>query len=51
VTALAERYRRAGLTDVTVRLYPEARHEVFNEINRDEITADVVDWLVAHLPR
>jgi alpha-beta hydrolase superfamily lysophospholipase len=51
VVALAERYRDAGVTDVTVRLYREARHEVFNETNRDEVTADLVDWLVAHLPR
>jgi len=51
VTALAERYRDAGLTDVTVTLYPQARHEVFNETNRDEVTADLVGWLEAHLPR
>ena len=50
VTALAERYRDAGLTDVTSKLYPQARHEVFNETNRDEVTADLVGWLVAHLP-
>lgn len=50
-TTLAERYRDAGLTDVTLRLYPEARHEVFNETNRDEVTADVIAWLEAHLPR
>ena len=51
VTALAERYREAGITDVTLRLYPGARHEVFNETNRDEVTADVVGWLGDHLPR
>jgi alpha-beta hydrolase superfamily lysophospholipase len=51
VTALADRYRDAGLTDVTLRLYPDARHEVFNETNRDQVTADLVGWLLAHLPR
>ncbi|TNM59564.1 alpha/beta hydrolase [Streptomyces sp. NP160] len=50
VTALAERYRAAGLTDVEVRLYPGARHELVNETNRAEVTADVVAWLDAHLP-
>lgn len=50
VKLLAEGYRRAGITDVTVRLYPEARHEVFNETNRHEVTADLVSWLEAHLP-
>jgi alpha-beta hydrolase superfamily lysophospholipase len=31
--------------DVTLIIYPEARHEVFNELNKDEVIADVVDWL------
>ena len=47
VQLLGQRYRDAGIADLTVRVYPEARHEIFNETNRDEITADVVDWLVA----
>ena len=28
--------------DVTVRIFPGARHEVFNETNRDEVIAEVV---------
>lgn len=48
VELLGQRYREAGLKDVTVTLYPEARHEIFNETNRDAITADVIDWLTAH---
>ena len=48
IQALAQRYRDAGITDLQVNLYPEARHEVFNETNRDEITADVAAWLAAH---
>jgi alpha-beta hydrolase superfamily lysophospholipase len=48
VGALGQRYRDAGVTDVTVRVYPGARHEIFNETNRDEITADVIAWLAAH---
>jgi alpha-beta hydrolase superfamily lysophospholipase len=50
VEVLGQRYRDAGVTDVTVRLFPGARHEIFNEINRDEITAYVVDWLDRHTP-
>lgn len=45
---LGQRYRDAGVGDVSVNLYPGARHEIFNEINRDQITADVVAWLNAH---
>lgn len=44
---LAQRYRDAGVTDVIARVYPGARHEILNEINRDEVTRDIVDWLVA----
>jgi alpha-beta hydrolase superfamily lysophospholipase len=38
-------YQRAGLTRITHRFYPEARHEVFNETNRDEVTRDLIAWL------
>lgn len=48
VELLGQRYRDAGLTDVTVRLYEGARHEIFNETNRDEVTDDVIAWLDAH---
>ena len=43
--ALAERYRAAGLTDVTVRTYEDARHEILNETNRDEVIGDLLQWL------
>jgi len=42
---LVDRLRTAGLSDVVLRSYPEARHEVFNETNRDEVVADLVAWL------
>ena len=49
VEVLGQRYRDAGLADVTVKLYDGARHELLNEINRDQVTSDVVEWLDAHL--
>jgi alpha-beta hydrolase superfamily lysophospholipase len=45
LTPLAERYQAAGLTDVTVRTYPDARHEILNETNRAEITAELITWI------
>jgi len=48
--AVAEQFESVGVADVTCTLYPGARHEIFNETNRDEVTADVVEWLDAHLP-
>jgi alpha-beta hydrolase superfamily lysophospholipase len=45
VHALVNHYRNAGLTDVELRVYPGARHEVFNEANRDEVERDLLRWL------
>jgi alpha-beta hydrolase superfamily lysophospholipase len=42
-------YQRAGLTDVTHKYYPGARHETLNETNRDEVTRDVIAWLDARV--
>jgi alpha-beta hydrolase superfamily lysophospholipase len=44
VKLVAERYRAAGIEDVTLKLYPGARHEVFNETNREEVEADFRAW-------
>ncbi|WP_369253048.1 alpha/beta fold hydrolase [Geodermatophilus amargosae] len=48
VTALAGLLRDRGLP-VEQHVYPDARHEVFNETNRDEVTADLLSWLEARL--
>lgn len=45
VQVVAQRYRDAGVHDVTAILYPAARHELLNETNRDEVTADVLAFL------
>jgi len=42
---LMERYRRAGLVDVSCHVYGGARHEMLNETNRDEVTAHLIAWL------
>ncbi len=40
-------YRQAGVRDVTTKLYPGARHELLNETNKEEVMADVIQWLDA----
>jgi alpha-beta hydrolase superfamily lysophospholipase len=37
--------RGAGFTKLTTRIYPGARHETLNELNRDEVTRDLISWL------
>ncbi len=44
LTPLTDRLAAAGLTDVTVVTYPDARHEILNETNRDEVIAALVAW-------
>jgi alpha-beta hydrolase superfamily lysophospholipase len=51
VQPLVQRLQDAGLTDVTFVVYPEARHEVLNETNRDEVVADLLGWLDRVVPR
>jgi len=46
VLKLADDYiKRAKQTDVTVVVYPDARHEVFNEINKEQVLDDVISWI------
>ncbi|WP_068615550.1 alpha/beta hydrolase [Paenibacillus tuaregi] len=50
VRLLHRRYQELGLQDVECRLYPGARHEILNEINRDEVTAHLIDWMNQRIP-
>lgn len=50
VRKLAALYRKLGVQDLEMRLYSGGRHEMLNEVNRDEVTADVLDWLARHAP-
>lgn len=45
VPVVAERLRRAGVADVKVRMFHDARHELLNEINADEVNGVIVQWL------
>ncbi|PWC05803.1 alpha/beta hydrolase [Agromyces badenianii] len=43
---LANAYvQRSGLVDVELIVYEGARHEIFNETNREEVRADLIRWL------
>lgn len=42
IEQLLTAYRVAGLQRVTYRSYPEARHELFNGTNRDEVTRELL---------
>ena len=42
---LIGRYEALGLHDLTAVFYPDARHEILNEVNRDEVQADILGWM------
>ncbi|MBR6709672.1 MAG: alpha/beta fold hydrolase [Clostridia bacterium] len=47
VKQVYDRLSAAGVRDLTLKLYPDARHEILNEINRDVVYADILAWLDA----
>ncbi|MEE0511234.1 MAG: alpha/beta fold hydrolase [Peptococcaceae bacterium] len=49
IIRLRDDFLALGCNDVRVILYPGARHELLNEINRDQVTRDILDWLNALL--
>lgn len=45
VLRLRDRYIKLGVKDVTCKLYKDGRHELLNEINREEVFEDIICWL------
>ncbi len=45
VNKTASRFRQSGMKDVTVKLYPGARHEVLNELEKETTWADALAWM------
>ena len=50
VRTVYEYFRSRGVKDLTLRLYEGGRHEMHNELNREEVIGDLAAWLEAHLP-
>lgn len=45
ISGLLKGYQAAGIEQVRHRFYPEARHELFNETNRDQVIGELIAWL------
>ena len=41
----ADAFRKVGMEDVSVKIYPLCRHEILNEINKDDVFKDVTNWM------
>ena len=44
-------YRHRGVQKIDYRYYNGGRHEMLNEINKEEVVVDLVDWLNDNLGR
>ncbi|WP_352400984.1 alpha/beta hydrolase [Anaerotignum sp.] len=49
--SLYDMYLSEGFEDVTLKLYPQARHEIINELNRQEVYEDISTWILNRLPK
>lgn len=49
VVQVYDSFKKAGIENVEMRFYADGRHEMLNEINRDEVFKDVVSWLNKHI--
>ena len=45
-----ESFRKAGVRDISLKLYPELRHEILNETCRETVYEDIYQWLAAKIP-
>ena len=43
-------FQKAGMREVSIKLYPGLRHEILNEACREAVYADVCRWLERHIP-
>lgn len=48
VRAVARSYKKAGIEDVSLKLYPDDRHEILNELDREQVYDDILVWLDLH---
>ena len=47
VEKVASAFRKVGMQDVTVKLYPDFRHEILNEYDKETVWQDALDWIEA----
>ena len=46
---VAEIYKKTGIKDVTLKLYPGDRHEILNELDKETVDRDLLNWIEAHM--
>ena len=51
VEKAAAAFIKAGMSNVSLKLYPDCRHEILNELNKQEVYDDICTWLAAYIGR
>lgn len=49
VQKIYEKYKMAGIQDVSIKLYPDDRHEILNETDREQVYEDLYQWLISKI--
>ncbi|MGB8270852.1 MAG: alpha/beta hydrolase, partial [Priestia megaterium] len=44
-------FKKAGLQDVSYRFFTQCRHELLNELIKDEVIEDILNWLDVHMDK
>lgn len=45
VKQAAQAFKKAGMVNVALKLYPDCRHEILNELNKQEVYEDITGWI------
>jgi len=49
VEQAAKAFKKAGMVNVALKLYPGCRHEILNELNKQEVYEDISRWLAPYV--
>ncbi len=47
-TLLFTKLKKVGISDLTLKLYKDGRHEMLNEINKEEVYKNILEWVTNH---
>lgn len=50
VRTVGDRLRAAEIEDLTVTLYPDMRHEILNELDKETVWKEIAEWIEQKLP-
>ena len=46
VVRAVKEFKKAGMVNVSSKIYPQCRHEILNELNKQEVYEDIRNWML-----